>query len=140
LTRGKRHVTVNFKDGRRIFGWAFLWPNSPKDGHIFLTNAEWLDVDNPGINRPRLDVLIDVADIGFIEFVPLLDPPRKEDGQRTQAASGSADYRCPNPGREVQLGGPGREVQLGGESPGAGVSEAMPPASTAQANNNSSEI
>ncbi|MDE2508589.1 MAG: hypothetical protein KGM43_15365 [Planctomycetota bacterium] len=89
--RGRRYVTLNLKDGKRIFGWPDLWPSSPKEGHIFLTNAEWLDVDNLPGDRPKLDVLIDVTDVSFIEFVPLLEISRKSDGQEPRSTKRDSD-------------------------------------------------
>ena len=75
--RTQRHIIVHLKDGRRMFGWPLLYPKRSQEGHIFLTGAEWLDRPDDAQSCPRVDFLIDVADVRFIEFVP---PKNKETG------------------------------------------------------------
>lgn len=64
------HVILHLKDKRRIFGWPLLWPQRGDTGHIFLTGAEWLDGTESLVDAPRVEILIPVGDIRFVEFVP----------------------------------------------------------------------
>ena len=72
--RTERHVILHLKDGRRLFGWPLLYPQQPERGHIFLTGAEWLDRGPNAPPSPRVDFLVDVRDLHFVEFVPPKEP------------------------------------------------------------------
>jgi len=77
----KEHVVLHLKDGRRVFGWPKLYPLRPDKGHLLVENAEWLDRDrpDPSVGKRDIDLLIDVTDVRFVEFVPL-KPKEKNRG------------------------------------------------------------
>jgi hypothetical protein len=64
----RQFVVLHFKDDRRLYGWPLVWPSDPEKGHIFITDASWIHggatVDLAGTEG----VLVDVKDIGHIEF------------------------------------------------------------------------
>ena len=71
----KSYVVLHLKDQRRLYGWPFEWPSSPKEGHFVLEDAEWL-LDQPnqsGATSIPLTVdkyiLIDVASVEFVELM-----------------------------------------------------------------------
>lgn len=63
-------TVLHLHDGRRVFGWPRIYPVQPDKGHILLQGAEWLDRPGDARNIPFVDLLIDVKDIRFVEFVP----------------------------------------------------------------------
>jgi hypothetical protein len=73
-------LVLNLKDGRRVYGWPQYWPNTPNGGHIFLTDAEWYYPEHPPAEKPKFHILIDVADVAWIEFVPLLTETNSDVG------------------------------------------------------------
>lgn len=73
--RRQWHVILHLNDGRRLFGWPLIYPQLPEKGHIFLTGAQWLDRGDDARPCPRVDFLIHVSDVRFVEFVP---PKREE--------------------------------------------------------------
>lgn len=78
--RTLQFVVVHLKDRRRIYGWPSLYPERPNEGHLFLTQAQWLmsDSDAPTTAGLELSTLIPVTDVVFVEFVP---PGGAERGQ-----------------------------------------------------------
>lgn len=75
--RTKEYVTVHLTDGRRVFGWPLLYPKRAEKGHLFLEDAQWLDLPVEPAASLRTQLLIDVADVRFVEFVALKE---SEDG------------------------------------------------------------
>lgn len=71
--RTEQHVILHLKDGRRLFGWPLLYPQSADRGHSFLTGAEWLGLQSNAPTSPRVSFLVGVDDIRFVEFVPPRD-------------------------------------------------------------------
>lgn len=63
-------IVVHLRDGRRLFGWPKEFPESAEDGHLLLTDMEWLDGENGSYAAKRTRILLDVKDIAFVEFVP----------------------------------------------------------------------
>lgn len=70
--RQRQYVVLHLKDGRRIFGWPLTFSELPSEGHIFLVDAQWLDSTAQDNNPTSL--LVQVADIRFVEFVPMKNP------------------------------------------------------------------
>lgn len=68
------YVVIHLKDQRRIYGWANLYPDLPTEGHILMRDAVWLedsaDADLPP--RPLMNILVDVTDVRFVEFLPAI--------------------------------------------------------------------
>lgn len=69
----QEYVILHLKDGRRLFGWPRLYPFKPDKGHILLEESEWLDRPGRKPGRPKVDLLIDVSEVRFVEFLPLTD-------------------------------------------------------------------
>lgn len=62
-------VYLNFKDGRRIFGWAEQYPDDPEKGHFVLTDVAYPTEQGTFDNRPLIDrILIPVGLIETVEF------------------------------------------------------------------------
>lgn len=57
--------------GRRLYGWPSEWPSSPKEGHFFIQDGEWLLEDN---EREPIEgvvaILISVSEVEMVEFLP----------------------------------------------------------------------
>ncbi|MBL7075537.1 hypothetical protein ISS37_09910 [candidate division KSB1 bacterium] len=41
----KKHVIVNFENGRRIYGWPMYYSNNPENPYIFLFEPSWVEGD-----------------------------------------------------------------------------------------------
>lgn len=41
----KKHVIINFKNGRRIYGWPMYYSNKPENPYIFLFRPAWIVED-----------------------------------------------------------------------------------------------
>ncbi len=65
----RQFVVVHLKDDRRLYGWPTVWPSDPEEGHIFITAASWVHGDAPLELSEAEGVLLDVKDIGHVEFV-----------------------------------------------------------------------
>ncbi len=65
----RQFVVLHLKDDRRLFGWPLVWPSDPEKGHIFVTVASWVHGDVPIELKEAEGVLLDVKDVGHIEFV-----------------------------------------------------------------------
>ncbi len=66
----KEHVILHLVDGRRIFGWPLIYSFRSDKGHVLLEGAEWLDRSEKGAKIRSVDMLINVAEIRFVEFLP----------------------------------------------------------------------
>jgi hypothetical protein len=70
LKHNSRWVVLHLHDGRRIYGWAIAWPDSPGEGYFQMTGMEWLGPDDERIPADRTaSLLVSVADIRMVEFV-----------------------------------------------------------------------
>ena len=70
----QQHAILHLQDGRRIFGWPRRYPLRPDKGHILLERAEWLGRPASASRVPLVDLLIDVKDVRFVEFLPPKKP------------------------------------------------------------------
>ena len=69
--RWDEYVVVHLRDGRRLFGWPRLYPDTATEGHLILEDAEWLfDEAKYSPAENRLHIMIPVGSIEFVEFVP----------------------------------------------------------------------
>lgn len=48
IDHAKTNIIVNLEDGRRLYGWPQAYSDNPTDASLFLTNADWLVVDEAG--------------------------------------------------------------------------------------------
>ena len=39
---GYEYIILNLKDGRRLYGWPFAWPDTHADDHFLLKDYAWL--------------------------------------------------------------------------------------------------
>ncbi|MDG0795662.1 DUF6338 family protein [Pectobacterium punjabense] len=73
-------VILNLKNGRRVYGWPFIWPSDPSKGHVVLQNPEWIE----GTQYIKLQnaeyLVINTTDIEYVEF--LKEIPEVEDGEQ----------------------------------------------------------
>ncbi|MCS0585554.1 DUF6338 family protein [Massilia pinisoli] len=74
----KYWIVVHLKDDRRIYGWPHIWPSDPTKGHIMIVHASWLanepgsennTTDENSTSQQDMQILIDVVDIKWVEFV-----------------------------------------------------------------------
>ena len=76
FAKTKTFVVLHLKDQRRLYGWPYEWPSSPKEGHFVLEDAEWL-LDKPNRKGKSSSIpltgdkyiLIDVDSVEFVEFM-----------------------------------------------------------------------
>lgn len=67
----KKYIVVHLKDERRVYGWPHIWPSDPTKGHLFLVQATWIrsDDEEDDVNYSEMEILLDVVDIKWIEFI-----------------------------------------------------------------------
>lgn len=73
-------VILNLKNGRRVYGWPFIWPSDPSKGHIVLQNPEWIDGDKYIKLKNAEYLVINTTDIEYVEFLKE-NPEVKDDEQ-----------------------------------------------------------
>ena len=39
FTKNKTYIVLHLKDQRRLYGWPYEWPSSPKEGHFVLAGC-----------------------------------------------------------------------------------------------------
>jgi hypothetical protein len=99
-------VVVHLKDGRRIYGWAHLYPDLPTEGHLLICDAEWLTDEPHSPKRPLVRILLAAADVQFIEFIEV-ESTEKSNEQSTIEVLPNGDTRNSKEGRrESEAGGP----------------------------------
>lgn len=90
----KTWIALELKDGRRLYGWPYIWPADPTKGHIFITHGMWLEEpeeekqmllsgveefgsegaaetetpENPE-SDPPVQILVDVTEVKWVEFI-----------------------------------------------------------------------
>jgi len=87
------YIVLNFRDGRRLYGWPIEWPSEPGDGHFSITDAIWLPNNTSGeqknIELPEDEVLlVDAKDIELVEFVPLPEDEKKKNAKKKDKKHG----------------------------------------------------
>ncbi len=64
------HIIINFKDGRRIYGWPMHYADDPEKPYLFLYRPLWINEKNEFIESDLRGMLITPEDpIEFIEFL-----------------------------------------------------------------------
>ncbi|QGW66687.1 hypothetical protein GOY17_18405 [Lysobacter soli] len=67
--RQRSFVIVQFRDGRRLYGWPKEWSNTPEDGQLYIQWPSWIDEAGEVIDLPQLDgVLVHSKDVQWVEF------------------------------------------------------------------------
>ena len=65
------YVVLHLNGRRRLYGWPSEWPSSPKEGHFFIQDGEWLLENN---EREPIEgvvaILISVSEVEMVEFLP----------------------------------------------------------------------
>jgi hypothetical protein len=70
-----RFVVLHMKDGRRLYGWPYEWPDYQDAGRFILTQAEWLTDDGTGAPMVGVDkVIIPASDVAMVETMAAQRP------------------------------------------------------------------
>ena len=75
LSARQQFIVIHLKDDRRLYGWPLVWPSDPDKGHIFVTSASWVHGETALELAEAEWVLVDVKDIGHIEFAKKPEEP-----------------------------------------------------------------
>lgn len=80
FSKFKKHIIINFKNGRRIYGWPEYYSDDSKDGFIFLSNAAWINEKGEFDNLDLEGILITPEQkIESIEFTKSYKQEDRED-------------------------------------------------------------
>lgn len=75
-SKWERYVVLDLKNGRRLFGWPFLWPDHPESGHFVLQDPAWLLRDGSEIRMHEIEaMLVTVSDVASVSFLRLREDP-----------------------------------------------------------------
>ncbi len=67
-------LVIDFKDGKRLLGWAKYFSDLPDKPFIYLADPKWIDKENKYVETNLEGILITPAqEISFIEFVKAND-------------------------------------------------------------------
>ena len=55
----KKHIIINFENGRRIFGWPMYYSNDPEKQYIFLHKPAWIVKDAKKGEEKYVDLAIE---------------------------------------------------------------------------------
>ena len=73
------YVVLHLKDERRLFGWPEDWPSHPDQGHFRITEAFWMENDNPDSqNENRREIYAIIVAISDVETVEFIKPSDSE--------------------------------------------------------------
>jgi hypothetical protein len=68
--RYKTDIILNLKDGHRLQGWPYEWPDHLDEGQFALCDASWLREDGPPIDLSAAECLvIPAVNVEFVEFL-----------------------------------------------------------------------
>lgn len=71
--REDRWTVLQFKDGRRLYGWPEEWPNEPK-GHFLMTCPSWVLKNGDKIPMPQIRrIMIEAATVEWVEQLTMED-------------------------------------------------------------------
>lgn len=70
------YIVVEFKDGRRLYGWPAVWPSNSEKGHLYLTEPSWIHGEEPVALATNHGVLVQVTDIAHVEFMKPQEPTK----------------------------------------------------------------
>ncbi len=70
LHREKRWIVLHLKDGRRLYGWPYEWPDHSDTGHFAMDQPMWLLDDGTTVRLPEVvKTLVAAADVEMVEFL-----------------------------------------------------------------------
>lgn len=68
--RAGKNVVLTFLDGRRLYGYPYVWPTDPKEGYFLITQPSWLDEDGKWVDTPGIEsYIVSNVDVYLIEFM-----------------------------------------------------------------------
>ena len=65
----QHYVVLHLKRKRRLYGWPTEWTDDPAQGHLRITEGEWLTDDGSEPLDNVDGVLIPVGDVEMVEFI-----------------------------------------------------------------------
>ena len=65
----QHYVVLHLKRKRRLYGWPTEWTDAPAQGHLRITEGEWLTDDGSEPLDNVDGVLIPVGDVEMVEFI-----------------------------------------------------------------------
>jgi hypothetical protein len=68
----RRFVVLHLKDGRRLYGWPYEWPDYQDEGRFIIVQAEWLTDENE--SRPLTGVEKVILPASAVEMVETMEP------------------------------------------------------------------
>ena len=63
------YVVLHLRGARRLYGWAEEWPSRPPNGYFRISEAIWLDGEQPTPLTGVVAVLVRAIDVEMIEFL-----------------------------------------------------------------------
>ncbi len=64
-------VVLHLHDERRLYGWPIEWPSEPTKGHFVIADPSWLDEGKELRITNVKNILIDVNDVKWVEFIDM---------------------------------------------------------------------
>lgn len=65
----RKHIIVNFENGRRVYGWPMYYSDNPDSQYIFLHNPAWIEKDRYVYLDEEGMLITPQQKIEFIEFL-----------------------------------------------------------------------
>ncbi len=62
-------VVIHFEDERRLYGWPIEWPSESTQGHFVIADPSWLTEDGEKRITGVSNILVDVKDVKWVEFL-----------------------------------------------------------------------
>ena len=88
MAKRDAYIILNLEDGKRIYGWPRIWPDSPNNGHFLLVDYNWLanppesgegeKNDEESQSSPNATIFIDAQAVNMVEFLPLQEATKNE--------------------------------------------------------------
>lgn len=66
----ERFITLHLSDERRVLGWPVEWPRESANGQFVMQFPRWLDDDGQPTSYGAEFLLIDSANVKWVEFSP----------------------------------------------------------------------
>ncbi len=71
FAQSRTYVVLHLIGQRRLYGWPKEWSGNPDNGHLLISECEWLDGDQRIPVQGVDTMLIPVSDVEMVEFVNL---------------------------------------------------------------------
>ena len=67
----KKHIIINFENGRRIYGWPLYYSDNPEERYIFLSKPAWIDDEKKEFIDLDVEGILITPEqkVDFIEFL-----------------------------------------------------------------------